>query len=125
MRFAVLSLVAALGAASPAAAWLSPNNQVVQSTGEGRFEVRARPGLSASQAFCAAGEYASRILGVPQNARIWRASPPPRRRGEGISFSLTDPGIGGKTGLLMFGNDTGSVSVAVATQLCWGNDRLW
>lgn len=119
MRIATLSLAVALGMASPAAAWLAPNNAVVHAGEAGRFEVR-RPGLSSSQAFCAAGEYAARVLGLPQNARIWRVTPPPRRRGQGILFSISDPGTGSKTGLIMIGEDNGSISVALASHLCWG-----
>jgi hypothetical protein len=110
--------------ASPAAAWLAPNNQTIEQESESRFSVAARPGLSATQAFCAAGDYAVQALNLSPDARLWRVTPPPRRMGQGIGFSTTPEGAAGRTGLFLFGTDDGSVSVGFAQSLCWTQARL-
>ena len=105
--------------AAPAMAYTTVQGARVEARGDG-FEVLAQPGLSASMAFCAAAGYAQTALGLPGDARIWRASPAPRRAGQGISFTTSPDGAAPKTGLLMLGPDDGSVSVAFAQSLCEG-----
>lgn len=107
-------------AASPLLAWTHRDGARIEPRGAGGFEVLARPGLSASEAWCAAGDYAGQALNLGPQARIWRASPAPRRVGQGIAFTLSPEGSAGKTGLFLFGPDDGSISVAFARQLCWG-----
>lgn len=116
-------LLAALAAAtltiaSPAAAWLAQNGYVVQSRGNGQFEVRPKGGLSDANAWCAAGDFASRQLGAG-NAPVYRISPPPRPRGQGIVFSMSPAGAASSTGLMTVGGaGGGSKSASSAQNLC-------
>ncbi|WP_151717942.1 hypothetical protein [Gemmobacter serpentinus] len=120
----VIAASAILLTASPLLAWTSRDGFRVEPQGAGQFEVQARPGLSAAEAWCAAGSYAVQRLGLSQQDRIWRATAAPRRAGQGIGFSLSPEASTGKTGLLIVGEDNGSVSVAFAQQLCWGNRSI-
>lgn len=123
-RLLVLALAAALAAASPAAAFVATNGFVVQDVGGGRFEVRPRGQLSDANAWCAAGDYAGRVLGR-NTGTIWRISPPPRRSGQGITFSMSPQGAASSTGLATIGGSGGSKSVSSAQSLCLTvrNDR--
>ena len=109
--------------AAPALAFTTTQGARVEARGDG-FEVLAQPGLSASMAFCAAGTYAVQALNLSPQARIWRTSPTPRRAGQGVTFTLSPAGAAPKTGLFQFGSDDGSLSVAHATALCFGQQRL-
>ena len=103
--------------ASPAMAFTASNGSKVQSTGPGTFTVPYQ-GIAAPTAFwCAAGDYATRVLGLPASARIYRASTAPRGAGQAVDFSLAPvPGI--KTGLLLLGPDDGSITLGLAAVLC-------
>ncbi len=109
---------ATLALATPAAAWMASNSLPVRDLGVGQIEVVARPGMSAAMAFCAAGEYARRVLGLSAETRLWRASPIPRRSGESMIFSTTPTAAPGKTGLVMLTDDDGSLTVSFASALC-------
>lgn len=43
-----------------------------------------------TQYLCAAGDYVIRALGLSARTRIFRASPPPRKQGQGITFTLDE-----------------------------------
>lgn len=116
-RLLAPALAAALVAATPAAAFVATNGFVVQDVGGGRFEVRPRGQLSDANAWCAAGDYAGRVLGR-NTGTIWRISPPPRRSGQGITFSMSSQGAASSTGLATIGGSGGSKSVSSAQSLC-------
>ncbi|MDN5787962.1 hypothetical protein [Pseudorhodobacter sp.] len=66
---------------------------------------------------CAAGDFLIAALGLPSKTRFYRASPPPRKQGQGISFT-TDPARKVKMGLFTsFGNGAqdGGISAGAAT----------
>ena len=123
-RLAAAAVSAALLTASPLWAWTSVDGFRVSPQSEGRCEVTARPGLSAAEAWCAAGSYAVQRLGLPMQTRIWRTTATPRRAGQGVGFALSPEAGVAKTGLLMIGKDDGSLSVAFAQQFCWGNRTI-
>jgi hypothetical protein len=111
-----LALVAILATlASPAAAFRATNGFTVQSTGPQTFTVNFRTTRNENAYWCAAGEFVTRALDMPSKTRIYRASPQPRRAGQGISFTLDPaaaaPGAGLST--LSAGGD-GSVSAGHA-----------
>jgi hypothetical protein len=120
MRLPVLAF-AALLAATPASAFLASNGLVVRASGAGDFTIPFRGGNGAATDFwCAAGEYVTRGLGLPGSTRVFRTSPPPRRSGEGVSFSLnaaraTDPGI------VLLGSPDRGLTASHARQLCGSN----
>jgi hypothetical protein len=124
LRHRLLPLLVAVGlAASPAAAWQSQNNFTVRQLDQNRFEVLSRGGLSATDAWCAAGDFVIRSRGLPRNTPIWRISEPPRRSGQSIVFSLSSEGASSSTGLASFGGGP-SVSASHGQSLCWAANQL-
>jgi hypothetical protein len=121
MRFVLAcSVVAGLSAASPASAFVALNGLRVEPTGANSFYVPLST-LTADQAFwCAAGDFVKRGLGMPGKTPIYRLSPPPRKQGKGIEFSLDPAGAADKTGVSIFGNSgpKNSVSATIAYNLC-------
>jgi hypothetical protein len=114
----VSSVVAAALAAGPASAFMAQNDFTVRTLEGGRFEVRPRGQLSATDAWCAAGDYAIRLLNVPRGTQIWRISEPPRRSGQSIVFSLSSEGAASSTGLVNLGGSGASMSASHAQSLC-------
>jgi hypothetical protein len=116
-------LLSATLAASPAAAYMTQNDLSVRQIDETRFEVQPKGGLGNSEAWCAAGDYVIRALGLPVTTPIWRITEIPRRSGESMVFSLSSEGANSSTGLVSFGGGS-SVSAAHAEALCWGLEDL-
>jgi hypothetical protein len=114
-------IAAALLTAAPAHAYLAQNDLRVQGQGD-RFEVLASPGMGTSRAWCAAGDYAVVILGLPGTTPLWRMSEPPRKAGEGIVFGLGPEGAARTSGLFQFGDNDASLTAGAARALCW-NER--
>jgi hypothetical protein len=105
--------------AAPASAFLSRNNLLVVPEGRDTFNSPFRGKSGDSEFWCAAGDYVQNFLGLPANTRIWRLSEPPRRRGEGIRFSLRPEGAASRTGLAVFGSGPpGSVLAITALGVC-------
>lgn len=107
--------------ASPALAWQGRGGDHVTDQGAGRFEVRARPGLGASAAWCAAGDYVIHHLNLPRGTTVWRLSVPPRPVGQGVLFGLSGREAAPASGLLRFGPDSAGLSAAAAEALCDGH----
>lgn len=116
MRRSVACLAALLMLGTPAHAFLAENGLVVEPAPDGAFEVPYRGLSGASDFWCAAGDYVIRELGRRPDTRIYRLTSPPRRSGQGITFSLASEGAR-RTGLLTFG-DRRSVSASHARSLC-------
>ncbi|WP_343079663.1 hypothetical protein [Ostreiculturibacter nitratireducens] len=117
-RLLPLAATLALGlAALPAEAFIAQNDMNVSPEGGG-FHVAFKAGAGVNDYWCAAGDYVIRDLGLSRSTRIWRVSPPPRRAGEGISFSLTPEGAARSTGLAVY-PETGSLPAHHAEALCW------
>lgn len=106
---------------TPAHAYLSQNSLRVQGDASS-FEVQFSPGLGAPDAWCAAGDYAIRYLGLPGTALVWRTSEPPRRVGEGVRFATSSAGAATTSGLILLGEDDASLTASSAQNLCWGLD---
>lgn len=114
--FAVLAAV--LLSAGAAEAYVARNGFVVQQLSNGTFQVVSRGGLSAPNAWCAAGDYAIAVLGVHPGTSIWRMSEPPRPRGAAIAFSLSSTGAATSTGMATLGGNGASMVAAAAQNLC-------
>ena len=116
MRRQLAALFVSVTAAFPAQAFLASNDLKVEPAAGGAFHV-PYPGLSGARDFwCAAGDYVVRELGLPPDTRIYRTSSPPRRAGEGITFSLS-PENARRPGLVHFGPGMG-LTAAHARQFC-------
>ena len=103
--------------ASPAMAFQARNGAEVTGTAT-EIVVVARPGLSSSESWCAAGDFVIRGLGLSGTTPVYRLSPPPRRGGEGVTFSLSPEGASERTGLLQIWPQGNGVSAAHAQALC-------
>jgi hypothetical protein len=124
LRTRLLPLLFAVGvAATPAAAFQAQNNFTVRQLDNTRFEVLSRGGLSATDAWCAAGDFVIRFRGLPRNTPIWRISEPPRASGQSIVFSLSSEGASSSTGLASFGGGS-SVTASHGQSLCWAANQL-
>lgn len=112
--FLLLSLLA-----SPALAFETRNGAEVQGSAE-HIEVQPTPGQASPESWCAAGDFVIRGLGMAGRTLIYRVSPPPRRGGEGVVFSLSPEGASERTGLLQIGVHDNAVTAAHAQALCRG-----
>ena len=110
------ALAIALLMATPASAFMAQNDLVVRGTGSTSFEVPYRGLSGASDFWCAAGDYVIRELNLPVTTKIYRTSSPPRRSGQGMTFSLSSENAK-RTGLILFGKSRG-VSASFAREQC-------
>lgn len=124
-RLFALVLAAATALALPASAFTAPNRLPVRPTGPDSFQVEFRAFARGDVDFwCAAGAYANSQLRAPATAQIFRISPPPRRAGQGVAFSMNPQGAAGNTGLQTIGGPRPSMSVAAARQQCQVSRQL-
>jgi hypothetical protein len=122
--FLISALIGATSLAAPAQAWVASNGFVVQPIDALHFQVNSRGRLGPTNAWCAAGDYVIKNLGLPYPTMIWRASPPPQAGGAPIVFTLDPSDQRYDTGLAQIGNKSGGVSASLAQQLCWvGSSR--
>ncbi len=117
MSRSVRSLTAAILIATAPPA-LAASRLPVERVNETTFDVLYRGESFEEDFWCAAGEYAARKLEARSTTRIYRISPPPRRSGQGIRFSLDPAGSASSTGLNTVGGSGGSLSVASAKNQC-------
>lgn len=115
-----MTLVAATLFALPAFAFTAPNQLSVVATGPDSFEVQFRASARGDiDYWCAAGAYANSRLRASSTAPIYRISPPPRRAGQGVTFSMNSAGAASSTGLnTVGGSGGGSMTVAAARNQC-------
>ena len=100
----------------PAAAFTARNGMEVAQAGPTGIAVAFRSGRSDTDYWCAAGDYAQRVLNQPVGTRLWRASPKPREAGAGILFTLDPAERSEGAGLSQFGGGPrdGAISVGAA-----------
>lgn len=120
----LVALAIAFPAASPVeASKVGLRLRVAQDAATGDFTVKYDSQAAQTDYWCAAGRYVTRNLGLPDNTRIYRVSPPPRKAGKGITFSLDPARSSGQTGVTTFGGpQDGSMSAAFAFDFCFGFD---
>jgi hypothetical protein len=95
----ILILALATTLAAPASAFTAKNGMRVNPMDAQTFRVEFPSPDGEVQYLCAAGDYVMRALGMSALTRIYRASPPPRKRGQGITFTLDE---GKKTKMALF-----------------------
>jgi len=130
LRFALL--VAALGvtAALPALSWQADNLSEVNEVGPGVFEVIGRTGAAGPDYWCAAGDYAMRVLGAANDQRIYiargRGAPESSGRTTSVQFSLDRPdGPDVKPALFLRMKTVGdNMSAAMARSYCMDRKTL-
>jgi len=112
----------------PAGAFTARNGMTVAQTGPAEITVGHDMRRTDTDYWCAAGDYAQRVLGLPGRTRIWRATPKPRKAGQGIVFTLDPAQKAEGAGLSEFGSGPrdGSVSLAMATgNFCGPEIPFW
>jgi hypothetical protein len=106
--------------ATPAHALDNPYRLRVTPLGGPDFRVEFASGAEVTDYWCAAGAHVRQRLGLPGKTRIYRLSPPPRKRGQGISFTLDQARSSGSSGISTFGGvQDGGLSAGSAFQYCF------
>ena len=114
---AIMTLAIAL--AAPADAFILGNRMQVTALGGADFAVAFTPRAEETDYWCAAGAHVTRRLGLDSRTRVFRLSPEPRKRGQGISFTLDKARGTGSTGITTFGGlQDGGMSAGSAYQYC-------
>ena len=116
----IVILILALAVAAPAQAYNLANRMRVAPLGGGDFAVEFAPRAEETDYWCAAGAYVTRRLGMDNRTRVYRASPEPRKRNQGISFTLDKARSTGSTGITIYGGlQDGGMSAGSAYQYCF------
>lgn len=110
-----IAVLAAL-AATPASAYITDESYFVDGDAQ-RFTVRYEPGSAARNYWCAAGQFIDDYLGMLPTTPIYRISPRPLQRGEGMTFSTSPEGAIDETGVAVF-PQTNHLSAGHAASLC-------
>jgi hypothetical protein len=92
-----LILLAALTLATPS--WASLDRLSVKQESSTEFTVGYKARAGDNNYWCAAGRYVTETLGLPPTTLVYRLSPPPRKAGKGITFTLDPAKSSGETGL--------------------------
>ena len=100
----------------PAAAFTAQNGMTAVQTAPSEITVIHDVKRGDTDYWCAAGDFAQRAMGLPGNTRLWRASPKPRRAGDGIVFTLDASKAAPGAGLSQFGSgpQDGSIPLSMA-----------
>lgn len=100
----------------PAGAFTARNGMEVAKSGATDIAVLWENGRRDTDYWCAAGDYAQRVLNQSGDTRLWRASDKPRRAGQGILFTLDPTRQAPGAGLSQFGAGPrdGAITVAAA-----------
>lgn len=111
---AAAACITLIAAASPAMAdFRAINGMWVKNLGKGEFLVQFEARPNETDYWCAAGDYAQRVLGATGKTRLYRVTPPPRKARQGIIFTLDASKSGGATGVSSFGSGAQKDSLSV------------
>lgn len=120
-----LILLTVLALAMPANAFVSETRlRIAQGPGTD-FTVQYNSRARLTDYWCAAGNFVTNTMRLPDRTRVYRLSPPPRKSGQGISFTLDPSRSAGETGISTFGGpQDGSMSAGGAkAQFCYEFDK--
>ncbi|WP_099827615.1 hypothetical protein [Oceaniglobus indicus] len=110
----------------PAQTFRSANRLTVQATGGPDFRVLFRGGALERDYWCAAANYVISGLGLPSRTRLFRATPTPRKQGQGVGFTLDPARATAKNGLSVFGSADGTISAGHArSTFCVIEPEFW
>lgn len=100
----------------PAAAFTAQNGMRVAQISPTEIAVDFHPRRSDTDYWCAAGDYAQRVMRADGGTRLWRASPKPRGSGQGIVFTLDPARQAEGAGISQFGSGPrdGSITAGMA-----------
>ena len=120
----------AVGLPATAGAWEAENRLTVNPVKDGVFEVVGRPGSAGAEFWCAAGDYALRVLDAGADAPVYivraRGTPVTSDRKSGVQFSLSAPtrATPASSLFLSMRNVGDSLNVAFARSYCVDNWNL-
>lgn len=127
-RVALTALVLLMFCSGAASAWRAVNRQEVFPLSDGVFEVLSRRGAGPAQFWCAAGDYARRVLDTAAVQRIYihRGIGPSRTRTDStaVQFALIPPPVvDTSSGYSLSLDRVGeNLTSAAAHQYCYGDD---
>lgn len=131
MKVKRLLIATALAAMLPglALAWVADNRHKVNPVSETVFEVVGKSGSGGSQFWCAAGDYARRVLGADATQRVYLVrGPAPAQTynwNRAVLFSLTVPQDADlATGITLSMDRVGDNMMAAAAQAYCLDDKL-
>lgn len=117
----VVILMVALAAATPTLAFKAQNRLVVNPGPGSDFTVSNKSHAGDGDFWCAAGDYVIRSLRKPERTQVYRASPEPRKKGQGITFTLDESRAVGTSGVVKNDQPQKGISASAAVQLnCFG-----
>ena len=117
----VLTMILFFALAAPAQAFGPEPRLTVTPEPNGDFTVEYLSVARLTDYWCAAGNFVTNTMGLPDRTRVFRESPPPRKSGQGIRFTLDPSRSAGDTGISTFGGpQDGSMSAGGAVaQFCY------
>lgn len=112
-----------------ATGWYAENDLAVVAMPDGAFQVTGKPHSSPADYWCAAGDYAIRVLGVMSTQRIYVVKGLAKSSTTGrkvVNFSLTEPETRVvKRSLLLSVDRVGeNLGVSFASNYCWDRKFL-
>lgn len=121
--FAVPLALMTMPFAVPSYAWNAINSHTVNPLSDTSYEVIGRGGISSNDYWCAAGDFAFRVLGAGSGQRIYvsreRGSAETENAKSAVQFSLEQPDVPSKPTLLLTVTRIGdSLSIASARGYC-------
>jgi hypothetical protein len=118
--------LAALPAALSAQNFRASNTLLVQGTPDGsEIRVLFEGGALDNAYWCAAADFVIDGLRLPTRTRLFRASPQPRKQGQGITFTLDPSRATANPGLTVFGSPDGTVSAGHARRTFCRHDPFF
>lgn len=116
-----LSILLAIAIAAPAQAFGPEPRLRITSEPNGDFTVHYNSQARLTDYWCAAGNFVTNTMALPDRTRVFRQSPPPREAGQGIRFTLDAARSADDTGISTFGGpQDGSMSAGGAvSQFCY------
>lgn len=88
----------------PATAFTAQNGMEARQLNSTDIAVDFKNDRRDTQYWCAAGELAQQQMHLPVSTKMWRASPKPRKQGQGIVFTLDEAKKAEGAGLSQFGS---------------------
>ena len=110
-----LTLLAVVAIAAPSLAFGYNFQFRYTQTSKTDFTVEYQLNAGFTDYWCGAGKFVTEKLGLPGRTRVYLLSPPPRKAGKGLSFTLDATRSAGTTGVTTFGGpQDGSMSASGA-----------
>jgi hypothetical protein len=116
MRFTLAVALFALAPPAGARDFIAQNGMQARQISPSEILVLPRNRAIPTDFWCAAGDYAVRVMGLAPKTRLWRATPASARVGNGVLFTLDSAKKAEGAGLSEYGSGPrdGSMSLGMA-----------